>query len=341
MRKAIGMPDLHPGKDAPIGAVFAGDLVYPHLVGNDIGCGMALWQTDLRNAKIKLDKWVRRLTGLEGPWDGDVSEFMSVHGVAATEFDSSLGTIGGGNHFAELQRVQKIADQHRFASMGLDAKALFLLVHSGSRGFGESILHANAAQFGNRGHDPASPEGIAYLGSHEHATRWAKANRHLIATRFMEALGTRGNCVLDVCHNCVQQGRVDGQPCWLHRKGAAPSDVGPVVIPGSRGSLSYLVTATGDQEVNLATLAHGAGRKWRRGECRGRLEKRFSQDDLIQTELGSRVICEDKDLLFEEAPPVYKNVDIVVNDLVEAGVVSVVATFAPLITYKKRKEEEL
>src|ERR1700729_389081 len=65
MRKAIGMPDLHPGKDAPIGAVFAGDLVYPHLVGNDIGCGMALWQTELRNAKIKLDKWVRRLTGLE------------------------------------------------------------------------------------------------------------------------------------------------------------------------------------------------------------------------------------------------------------------------------------
>ena len=92
----------------------------------------------------------------------------------------------------------------------------------------------------------------------------------------MEALGTESTCVLDVCHNNVQASIVDGCECWLHRKGAAPSDVGPVVIPGSRDSLSYLVAAHGDQRGNLASLAHGAGRKWQRSKCRGLLEDRFT-----------------------------------------------------------------
>ena len=74
-----------------------------------------------------------------------------------------------------------------------------------------------------------------------------------------------------------------------------------------------------------------------RSESRGRLERRFSAKDLIRTELGSHVICEDKELLYEEAPQAYKNISIVIDDLVQEGLVDVVATFKPAVTYKVRR----
>jgi release factor H-coupled RctB family protein len=76
VRVAVGMPDLHPGKGSPIGAVFAIDgNIYPSLVGNDIGCGMSLWKTEIASAKIKLDRWVKRLEGLENPWEATHRSF--------------------------------------------------------------------------------------------------------------------------------------------------------------------------------------------------------------------------------------------------------------------------
>lgn len=341
MKLAVGMPDLHPGKGTPIGAAFVSEgLFYPHLVGNDIGCGMALWHTDLAVNKIKLDKWVRKLAGLEGPWEGDAVAWLAEAGLEATGFEASLGTIGGGNHFAELQRVEAVHDVEAFEALGLSSKALVLLVHSGSRGFGERILRDHVARFGAKGLPEDSLEAAEYLERHTRAVAWARANRGLIAHRFLTALGADARRVLDVCHNSVLHAQVAGCSCWLHRKGAAPADQGPVVIPGSRGAMSYLVTPVGDQTVNAATLAHGAGRKWRRTEARGRLEQRFSPESLRQTALGSRVICEDKDLLYEEAPQAYKDIDVVVQDLVDAGLVRVTATLRPVITYKHRGGRE-
>ncbi len=116
---------------------------------------------------------------------------------------------------------------------------------------------------------------------------------------------------------------------------AADSDF--VVIPGSRGSLSYLVKPIGNGEGHAWSLAHGAGRKWARSEARLRMRERFSVAELAQTGLGSRVICEERDLLYEEAPAAYKNIEAVVEDLVDTGLVSVIATFRPLLTYKTRK----
>jgi release factor H-coupled RctB family protein len=132
---------------------------------------------------------------------------------------------------------------------------------------------------------------------------------------------------------------ISEQTRWLHRKGAAPADQGPVVIPGSRGSLSYLVVPQGDLAGCAWSLAHGAGRKWARSDCKRRLSHRYSLESLSRTEMGSRVICEDKDLIYEEAPQAYKDVDIVVQDLAEAGFLRVVAMLRPLITYKTRRKE--
>ena len=93
----------------------------------------------------------------------------------------------------------------------------------------------------------------------------------------------------------------------------------------------------GDQTSNAWSLAHGAGRKWGRADAKGRLDRRFAPKDLERTELGSYVICEDKSLLYEEAPQAYKNIESVVGDLVNETIVSVIAVFRPIITYKVRR----
>jgi release factor H-coupled RctB family protein len=337
---AVGLPDLHPGRGTPIGAAFASEgLFYPHLVGNDVGCGMGLWQTDLLARKAKRDRWASRLRGLEESWDGDRNTLLTQAKVEPTSYDEALGTIGGGNHFAELQQVEEVIDQAAFKLMNLDEKKLFLLVHSGSRGLGEAILREHTDVRGAEPLREGTPEADHYLKAHDNAVGWASVNRALIASRFAEQIGGEHQRVLDVTHNHVVRAKLMGKSCFLHRKGAAPADAGPVVVPGSRGALSYLVLPLGDGEKNAHSLAHGAGRKWTRHDAKDRLRSKRRAEDLVQTELGSAVICEDKDLLFEEAPEAYKKIDSVVADLTEAGVAQVVATFRPLITYKVRGRE--
>ena len=109
------------------------------------------------------------------------------------------------------------------------------------------------------------------------------------------------------------------------------------MIPGSRGTYSYLVQPTREQTENAYSLAHGAGRKWKRSEAKGNLSRRYRVEDLTKTNLGSRVICEDKNLLYEEAPQAYKNIDIVIQDMVDEGLINVIAIYRPVITYKKRR----
>ncbi|MEL6545467.1 MAG: RtcB family protein, partial [Myxococcota bacterium] len=85
------------------------------------------------------------------------------------------------------------------------------------------------------------------------------------------------------------------------------------------------------------SLAHGAGRRWKRSEAKGRLKDRFSGSDLGRTPIGGRVICDNKDLLFEEAPQAYKAIEDVVQALVAAGVAEVVAVLSPVLTYKTQR----
>ena len=335
--RAVGMPDLHPGKGAPIGAaILTSGVLYPHLAGNDIGCGMSLWQTETLARKVKIDRWVRKLSGLERPWDGDVSGWLADAGIEPTPYDAALGTIGGGNHFAELQRIETAIDIEALAMLGLYEDRLAVLIHSGSRGLGEAVLQSHLADFDTAGVADGSDNALQYLARHDHALRWAALNRSLIACRFFSQLGMEGQPILDVCHNSITSKNIGGLNCWLHRKGAAPADLGVVVIPGSRGTLTYLVRPKGDVSVSGFSVAHGAGRKWTRTDARARLDRNYSVKMLQRTPLGGRVICDDKELLYEEAPQAYKNIDVVIQDMVEAGLVDVLATLRPLITYKVR-----
>lgn len=319
MIKVVGMPDLHPGQGYPIGAAYLSQsFIYPALIGSDIGCGMGFWQTDINIAKLSIDKLQRRIGNIDQP---------------DSRHNYNLGTIGGGNHFAELQKVSKICNEQLFNYYQLNAKKLFLLVHSGSRGLGHAILQKQVARFGYQGLTENSPEAIDYLAKHDNAVAFAKLNRQIVAERLMTNLNTQGNEVLNVCHNFLQQVTLDQQNYWLHRKGASSAMDEIVIVPGSRGDYSYLVKPIKREDM-LLSLAHGAGRKWRRADCKGKLDSRYSVNDLMRTKLGSRVICEDNSLIFEEAPQAYKSIDSVIESMVQANIITVIAQLAPILTYK-------
>ena len=340
MRLAVGFPDLHPGKGSAVGAAFVTEgLIYPYLIGGDIGCGMALFKTDLVRRDVKLDRWAQIPFDLEHAWTDEIAEVLAKEELESTECDEALGTLGGGNHFAELQAVEEILNASEFKKLGLGKQQLVVLVHSGSRGLGESVLQDYVTEHQASGSDAESFAATAYLQGHDLAVRWAKVNRKLLAERFAQALGAEASLLWDGCHNSITCREFEGETLWIHRKGAVVAEEEAVMIPGSRGSLSYLVKPLGEGESRAWSLAHGAGRKWARSEARLRMRERFGKGQLVQTSLGSRVICGKRDLLYEEAPAAYKNIEAVIEDLVNTGLVSVVATFRPLLTYKTRADQ--
>ncbi len=334
--RAVGLPDLHPGRGYPVGvAVLAEGAIYPALVGNDIGCGMGLWRTDLKAARAKPEKWIKRLADIDAPlgpdWRDEIAAAKESLDLTAGGEDPAIGTIGGGNHFAEIQALDEIVDSEAAAGLGLDPAMLYLLVHSGSRGLGQAILADHVRDHGHRPLTPDMETFGKYRAEHDRAMRWAGANRRMIAARVMEALRCEGLPMLDLTHNMVEPA---GENLWLHRKGASPTNHGPVTIPGSRGDHSYLVLPQ-EASASLDTVAHGAGRKWARSDCKGRLSGRYKVAELKRTKLGSHVLCEDRELLYEEAPEAYKPANSVIEALVEAGLVRVVARFRPVLTVKR------
>jgi release factor H-coupled RctB family protein len=342
---AAGFPDLHPGKGIAVGAAFVSrGVFYPTLAGNDIGCGMSFWATDVSAKRLKLDRLEKRVAGLDEPWDGDLEPWRERYGLEPTLSDAGLGTIGGGNHFAELQLVDEVRDAVAFESLGLDRDAACLLIHSGSRGLGQAIFQELLAEHGANSLTEGSDAAQRYLVRHDHAMRFALANRALLAHRFAGELGADVRLVSDVAHNMVTRERFEGEPAWIHRKGAASAleaqAAGALMIPGSRGTASYLVRVAGDTERAAWSVAHGAGRRWQRGYAKSRLSHKYRVEDLKRTDLGGRVICEDRELLYDEAPQAYKDIAQVIADLENLGLVRTIAVYRPVLTYKVRRASD-
>ena len=334
--KAIGLPDLHPGK-TPVGAaIITEGIIYPHLVGNDIGCGMAMFMTELEKKKIKSERLIKKAEALENLKQIPLPE-SEYEEIASSPLGSSLGTIGGGNHFAELQEAEAVLDEETFSHLGFDKNQIMLLIHSGSRGYGQAILDDSIRLYqAQNGLQQTSQAAREYLARHDSAVYWAAINRELVAYRILKVFGvsTQIAKLHDSSHNSVSMRKCDDKFLYIHRKGASPSDRGAVVIPGSRGSLTYLVMPTGKTEVSGFSLAHGAGRKWERSMCRSRLENKYTKETIRYTRLKGRVICNDVNLLYEEAPEAYKNIDTVIQSLIEFGLINIIATFKPILTYK-------
>lgn len=341
-----GMPGVHPGPGHPIDAVFiVKDWIYPHLIGSDIGCGMSWWK--LPNSPGKIKRWADKMKGLE-TGVSDPEYWLEKHSVEPCGFEHSLGTIGHGNHFAELLVPDGVIDPEAYVRLTQDAPCI-LLVHSGSRGFGEKILYQHTEVYKDYGLAADSEQAGEYVRAHLHAMKWAKLNRRVIAERIFEMIGSDGEFLNDIAHNFLdarlQSINVSAgvQPkahiSYYHRKGAIPSDQGAVIIPGSRGSHSYIVEPIGENIAKSgSSLSHGAGRKMSRRDARLKFNaERDSIQRLQRTKFNSIVICEDRELLMEEAPEAYKPIDRVIQDLVDHDLVKVIAMMKPIITYKFRR----
>lgn len=329
----IGMPDLHAGNSTPIGAVFATkDKIYPELIGGDIGCGISLFKTALKSKNVvgRESKIANQLQGLEGSMAAiSITEWLDQYGLQSNSYDSSLGTIGRGNHFAELQMIDEIIDD---TVANLDKDLVYLVVHSGSRGFGKEVLETYGES-----------EQSVYLNYHDQALKWAQCNRDAIADRFSKCVESEVEKVSELWHNFVEEKMLqNGQKVFLHRKGAIPSDKSNLLIlPGSRGTKTYLLQPIGNQEGNGYSIAHGAGREMSRSKALSKFSNKFkSKKEMVQTltenQFGGVVVCEDLDLLCEETPEAYKDVDLIVQDLVDLDIVKIVAVLKPLVTYKMR-----
>jgi len=328
MIHVAAMPDLHPGKGAPIGAAMTSTVLYPHLVGSDIGCGIAVFPIRLKRAVP--EKLAARFPDLDRALhpeqDADDPAWAALDGEIPAGHLDGLGTVGRGNHFVELARVDTVLAAEHAERLDLAAGDLVLIVHSGSRGLGERILRAHTDLHGA---GPA-PDPAGYLAMHDAAVRWGSLNRRLMAARVAHALGAEPAAPLvDECHNLVELR--DG--VYLHRKGAAPGDGRDVLIAGTRGTPSYLVAAHAGPAANHS-VAHGAGRKMSRADALRRGKAKHTVEELRRTALGSLVICGERQLLFEEAPTAYKRIEQVIADLVDHDLATPVVSTVPLVTYK-------
>ncbi len=371
-KRAVGLPDLHPGNGIPLGAAFAlKDEVRPALIGTDIGCGVLLLPLDL--TRVSLDKLERRLRqrfdapifedwnleelgrtvwqqGVRALIENDRCPLGLRESASKLEADPalssplppledlkscarSLGTIGGGNHFVEIARVAKVDDESAGEDWGLLRGRYAILVHSGSRRFGDIA----ARRWGNETLQGAR---IAeYMSDLAAARQAARVNRLALAYTALAALGEKSarrvGRPIDLVHNDIVPFELEGESVWLHRKGAAPALANePTVILGSRGARSYVLMGKNVDE-SLRSVAHGAGRRICRAEARTRFKQKYTRASLERTAFGGRVICDDMSLLFEEHPDAYKPIDRVIEALCEADIARPLAALEPVVTVKK------
>lgn len=345
---AFGMPDLHPGKGIPIGAAIATEGgFYPHLAGGDLGCGMRLTLLADPARKLKPEK-ARLEKFLAVEPDAELASAASAlaasaEAAAGESFARAFGSIGGGNHFCEILAVSEVFDPEALEPLGIRKGSALILSHSGSRSMGEAVGRLWSAARGSSFADLSDPFGAEWLRLHADCLAWARLNREAVELRAARAFGLSLSApLLDLAHNAIvplppeAAGSLGSEkPCFLHRKGASPAEGGMAILPTSRGDLSWLIrpAALPASEAGLS-LAHGAGRKWARSECRGKLGSKAVASDLLKTPLGSRVLCDRKELLFEEAPQAYKSGRDALEALESSGLASRLASLTPLWTVK-------
>lgn len=274
-----------------------------------------------------------------------------------------VGSLGGGNHFLEVQVVDRVADVSTAEAFGVQEGQLVVTIHCGSRGLGHQVctdhvrtMHSAMQRYGISVPDRQlasvpvrSPEGEAYLGAMAAAANYGRANRQVLAEAardaFDKAFGSRALQLLyDVSHNMakLEDHDVDGRRRRLcvHRKGAtlalpprhpdlpaAFQDSGqPVAVPGSMGTASWLLAGTGGEA--FASTCHGAGRAKSRTGAKKQVWGETLRDELEAEGIAVRALSDPG--LAEEAPVAYKDVDEVVRVCERAGVSRRVARLRPV-----------
>lgn len=333
------MPDCHMGYGMPIGGVLAtsNDTVVPNAVGVDIGCGMLACKTSItekpdKETVKKLISEMRKIipVGFSHHKDFQLwSGFYFVPDIPIIEKEitsarKQLGTLGGGNHFIELQ-------------WGSDGK-LWFMIHSGSRNIGYKIAntyHTIAKRLCQEYYSDLPTLDLAflpvnsfygneYLEGMKFAFDFAKASRNNMGNRVFSILESELNAnvvkVIDVHHNYVRMEHHFGRNVMVHRKGATSAKLDEYgIIPGSQGTNSYIVSGLGNKE-SFCSCSHGAGRAMSRTKARNELVL----DDAIKKLDDKGIVHSIRNINdLDEAEGAYKNIDEVMeaqNDLVKIEV---------------------
>lgn len=345
------MPDTHEGYGMPIGGVAALDnAISPNMVGVDIGCGMLAVKTSLTDIDKDSLKAVLGLIRKKVPVGFkhheekqqqsffDYVDLWEETIICKKEFQSAqkqIGTLGGGNHFIE---IQKGSDGH-----------IWFMIHSGSRNLGKKV----ADYYNKRAEElcrmwkyddliekqlcvlPMGTEDFTlYHKEMSICLKFSNANRSLMANfikeAFLEVLpDTEFEDEINIQHNYAALENHFGKNVWVHRKGATLARANTIgIIPGSQGTSSYIVKGKGN-EASLCSCSHGAGRKMSRKKAREELD--------LENE---KKVLDDKGILhairgiedLDEASSAYKDIDVVMSE--QQDLVDILVKLEPLAVVK-------
>ena len=340
------MPDSHQGYGMPIGGVFAAkDAIIPFCVGVDIGCGMCAQRTNLKNIpKDQLRKLSQKIqnripTGFNKHKKSIAEIRKPVCQLEIVEqnlknAELQLGTLGGGNHFIEIQKG--------------DDDYIWIMIHSGSRNLGKKVAdHYNKIAKGlNKQwlssvpsrYDLAflpldSEQGQSYKREMDFCVKYAFQNRkvmmEIVKEELQEKITTPINFdnFVNIAHNYAKMENHYGQNVMVHRKGATRARLGEVgIIPGSQGTKSYIVEGLGNRE-SFHSCSHGAGRKMSRKKAKEKLDLQTEQSKMGDVVHDMR----SKDRL-DEAPGAYKDINIVMK--AQEDLVKIIVELTPLMVIK-------
>ncbi len=352
------MPDCHQGYGVTIGGVLATQgVVIPNAVGVDIGCGMCAVKTSLKVEQVdrdilkKIMGKIREVVpvGFEHQKEKQDTELMLKSKITDWVFDSlsypiirkeynsaleQLGTLGGGNHFIEIQK-----DTNDY---------IWIMIHSGSRNLGKKVAdHYNklAVELNERWYSSVpkdwelaflpieSQEAKDYMTEMNYCVDFALANRKLmmnnIITIFSNEFGSLftnvGDSIINIAHNYAQWENHFGKNVIIHRKGATLAREGTIgIIPGSQGSKSYIVKGKGNKD-SFESCSHGAGRKMGRKQACRTLDLATEQKNLDDQGIihGLRNIAN-----LDEASGAYKPIEEVMRN--QSDLVKILVELTPL-----------
>lgn len=346
------MPDSHQGYGMPIGGVLATrGVIVPNAVGVDIGCGMCALKTSLTSVEIPVLKKImgeirhKVPVGFNHHNEKQNESLMPdagniiKGGIVERQYEAALkqiGTLGGGNHFIEIQRG---SDGH-----------IWIMIHSGSRNIGLKVAeHYNkvAAKLNERWYSEIpskwqlaflpieSQEAKDYMTEMQYCVDFAFANRKLmmenIKASFIEALDEKFAEMdfVNIAHNYARWENHFNTSVMVHRKGATSARDGETgIIPGSQGTKSYIVKGKGNPE-SFESCSHGAGRALSRSKAQNTLSleeeiARLDKQNILHA------IRSKKDL--DEAPGAYKDIDTVMEN--QQDLVDIAVELTPLAVIK-------
>ncbi len=346
------MPDCHQGFGMPIGGVLATkDVVIPNAVGVDIGCGMCAVQTSLKHIDNKdLKKILEEIKlliplGFNHHKNQQAEELMpsgydiDIMLVTRREYNSArkqIGTLGGGNHFIEIQKS--------------DDDNIWIMIHSGSRNIGKQVAdyyNRIASKLNDKLNKPIpksfqlsyleidSEPGNQYMLEMNYCIDFAFANRKLIMDKIIEVFSNHFKSdikffpLINIAHNYAAKEYHFNNDLIIHRKGATKADKNTIgIIPGSQGTNSYIVKGKGNKD-SFESCSHGAGRIMGRKQAIRSLDLKKEIAYLNEKNIIHSIKTE-KDL--DEASSAYKNIDLVMKN--QEDLVEIVSELIPLAVIK-------